>query len=85
MRNTQMLRIRELYEDDGTRVECGFSTYMDNVLNPIVDGAADKGALAVWLSRQLDEWELEAERPDSIPFAPQVVAAIEQALALALA
>jgi hypothetical protein len=32
------------------------------------------------ISRQLDEWEIEAERPDGLPFAPMAIDAIEQIL-----
>jgi hypothetical protein len=32
------------------------------------------------ISRQLDEWEIEAERPAGLPFAPMAIDAIEQIL-----
>jgi hypothetical protein len=57
-----------------------FSAWTANVLQPIVDRSEDKDALAVFLNRQLDEWELEAERPEGLPWAPLVVNAIEWAL-----
>jgi hypothetical protein len=57
-----------------------FAGYVENVLNPIVNGAADKDALAAWLSRQVEEWEIEAERPEGEPIAGQVVEALEQTL-----
>ena len=46
-----------------------------------MQGGADDGELAVFLNRQLDEWELEAERPEGLPFAPCVIDALEQILA----
>jgi hypothetical protein len=58
-----------------------FSRYVDNVLKPVVNGTADKAALAIFLNRQLDEWELEAEHADGVVFAPLAINAIEQALA----
>jgi hypothetical protein len=58
-----------------------FSAWTANVLQPVINRAEDKDALAVWLNRQLDEWEIEAERPEGLPFAPLAVDAIEQALA----
>jgi hypothetical protein len=58
-----------------------FSAWTANVLTPVVNGAEDKDALAVWLNRQLDEWEIEAERTEELPFAPLAVDAIEQAIA----
>lgn len=50
-----------------------FVGYISNVITPIVNGSRDDGELAVFLNRQLDEWELEAERPEGLPFAPRVV------------
>ena len=61
--------------------ERDFSTYRANVLQPIVDGAEDKDALKAFLTRQLDEWEIEAERPEGLAFAPLAIDAIGQALA----
>ena len=40
-----------------------FNRYVTGVLRPIVDATHDKADFAGWLTRQLDEWELEAERP----------------------
>jgi hypothetical protein len=60
--------------------ERGFDAYVAEVLQPIVDGADDKDALIDWLNWQLDEWEIEAERPNGTPYAPRVVDAIGQAL-----
>jgi hypothetical protein len=57
-----------------------FSAWTANVLQPVVNRSEDKDALAVFLNRQLDEWELEAERPEGLPWAPLVVDAIERAL-----
>jgi hypothetical protein len=57
-----------------------FSAWTANVLQPVVNGCTDDGELAVFLNRQLDEWELEAERPEGLPFAPLAVDAIERAL-----
>jgi hypothetical protein len=57
-----------------------FASYVDNVLKPIVNGTSDNGELAIFLNRQLDEWELEAERPDREPIAPLVIDAIEQSI-----
>jgi hypothetical protein len=57
-----------------------FSAWTANVLQPVVNGAEDKDALAVFLNRQLDEWDLEAMRPEGQPWAPLVVNAIEWAL-----
>jgi hypothetical protein len=57
-----------------------FSAWTADVLQPVVNGAEDKDALAVFLNRQLDEWELEAERREGLPWAPLVVDAIERAL-----
>jgi hypothetical protein len=51
-----------------------FASYIANVIMPILRGSTDDGASAVFLTRQLDEWELEAERPDADPKANQVVA-----------
>jgi len=58
-----------------------FNRYVTCVLRPIVDATHDKAALAGWLTRQLDEWELEAERPEGEPIAPLVIDALEQNLA----
>jgi hypothetical protein len=63
-----------------TEAERDFSSYVANVLQPIIKGTTDDGELAVWLTRQLDEWELEAERPEGLPWAPLAVDAIERAL-----
>jgi hypothetical protein len=60
--------------------EITYLTWTANVLQPVVNGAEDKDALAVFLNRQLDEWELEAERDEGLPWAPLVVDAIERAL-----
>jgi hypothetical protein len=57
-----------------------FSAWTANVPQPVVNGAEDKDALAVFLNLQIDEWELEAERPEGLPFAPLAVDAIERAL-----
>jgi hypothetical protein len=57
-----------------------FSAWTANVLQPVVNGAEDNDALAAWLSRQLDEWDLEAMRPEGLPWAPLAVDAIERAL-----
>jgi hypothetical protein len=79
------MQILERYEADGRRVECGFvdhsaergfNSYVDNVLRTVCN--ADAGDLAVWLTRQLDEWELEAERKEALPFAHDVIDALEQ-------
>jgi hypothetical protein len=58
----------------------GFNSYLTNVLRPVVNRADDKDALAVWLNRQLDEWELEAERAEGLPFARDAIDALEQIL-----
>lgn len=50
-----------------------FNSYIANVVSPTLRASTDDGALAVFLNRQLDEWELEAERQDGVPFAPRVV------------
>jgi hypothetical protein len=55
-----------------------FPGYVDNVLKPIVNGTGSNGELAVFLNRQLDEWELVAERPEGEPIAPLVIDALEQ-------
>jgi hypothetical protein len=57
-----------------------FSAYIDNVLRPIVNGTGSNGELAAFLNRQLDEWELEAERPEGEPIAPLVIDALERIL-----
>lgn len=61
--------------------ERGFNRYIANVIMPIITASADDGTLAVFLNRQLDEWELEAERPEGEPFADQVVAHLTKILA----
>jgi len=55
------------------------SSYLDTVLKPIVaEGFVGRdGDLIAWLTRQIDEWELEAERPDGIPFAAGAIEALE--------
>jgi hypothetical protein len=58
--------------------ERDFSAYIDNALRPIVDGTGSNGERAAFLNRQLDEWELEAERPEGEPIAPLVIDALEQ-------
>jgi hypothetical protein len=63
-----------------TEAERDFSSYVANVLQPIIKGSTDDGELAVFLNRQLDEWELEVERPEGLPWAPLAVDAIERAL-----
>jgi hypothetical protein len=63
-----------------TTADRDFSSWTANVLQPIVNRAEDKDALAVFLNRQLDEWELEAQRREGLPWAPLVVDAIERAL-----
>lgn len=50
-----------------------FVAYVSGVITPAVNGIKDDGELAVWLNRQLDEWELEAERPEGLPHAARVV------------
>jgi hypothetical protein len=51
----------------------GFKSYVSNTISPIIKRSTDDGELAVFLNRQLDEWELEAERPEGLDFAPSVV------------
>lgn len=50
-----------------------FKGYIASVIAPILKASLDDGALAVFLNRQLDEWELVAERPDRPPHASLVV------------
>lgn len=57
-----------------------FPGFVDNVLKPICNTAGDDRALTTFLNRQLDEWEIEAERPEGEPVAPLVIAALEQIL-----
>jgi hypothetical protein len=58
-----------------------FPGYVDSVITPILAARVDDGDLAVWLNRQIDEWEMETERPDGLPFADQVVAKLNELLA----
>lgn len=58
--------------------ELTFNSYVDNVLKTVC--TADAAALPPWINRQLDEWELEAERPDGLPFAQDVAGALGQIL-----
>ena len=57
-----------------------FSAYIDNVIRPVFAASTDDGELAVFLNRQLDEWELVAERPEGEPIAPLVIDALERIL-----
>jgi hypothetical protein len=77
------MRIIERYEGD-IRVECGFvdhsaergfNSYVDNVLKPVC--GADDDALIGWLDNQLDAWEIETERAEGLPFARDVIDALE--------
>lgn len=60
-----------------------FPGYVDNVLRPIFcadPDDVDEDRLCDWLNHQLDEWELEAERPEGEPIAPLVIGALERIL-----
>jgi len=61
--------------------ERDFSAYVDNVLKPVCSANVPERELIDWLNRQLDEWEIEAERPYAIAFAPMAIDAIENILA----
>lgn len=50
-----------------------FKGFIANVIKPVFAASTDDGALAVFLNRQLDEWELIAEHPDAPPHARRVV------------
>lgn len=50
-----------------------FKGYIASVISPVFASSTDDGELAVFLNRQLDEWEIEAELPDGIAYAPRVV------------
>lgn len=58
-----------------------FVGFISSVITPVVNESRDDGELAVFLNRQLDEWELEAERPEGLPFAPRVTAHLNLLLA----
>lgn len=50
-----------------------FKGYIASVIRPVFASSTDDGELAVFLNRQLDEWEIEAELPNGIPYAHRVV------------
>jgi hypothetical protein len=58
--------------------EYGFAFYVDNLLRSVVNGGASNGELAVFLNRQLDEWEIEAGCCDAMAHGPLVVDTLEQ-------
>lgn len=57
-----------------------FSRYVANFITPVLADVADDGELAIILNHELDEWEIEAGRPDGAPFAALAVACLREIL-----
>jgi hypothetical protein len=55
--------------------------YEKNVLAPVLNPQVDDGEIAVWLNRQIDEWELTVELGCAEPYAAEVIALLKGKLA----